>query len=213
MMLQIVTLNQQNFNISGQEIYQMVRKMVQTKKIIKDAFWELLEEKPYNKITVRDIVNRCCVNRNTFYYYFQDIPTLMVDSIEEWMDEVIRKYGTITSPVDCLTYMAEECMKRKKAFLNLFHSAQKDAFLYDLNRMGYDIINTYVDKIGENREILKEEKESFIRCYKCVFVGSILGWLEEDASYDLSTFYEELCKIFSGSGSGSGLDKVSEKQS
>ena len=207
-MLQIVTLNQRNFNISGQEIYQMVRKMVQTKKIIKDAFWELLEEKPYNKITVRDIVNRCCVNRNTFYYYFQDIPTLMVDSIEEWMDEVIRKYGTITSPVDCLTYMAEECMKRKKAFLNLFHSAQKDAFLYDLNRMGYDIINTYVDKIGENREILKEEKESFIRCYKCVFVGSILGWLEEDASYDLSTFYEELCKIFSGSG----LDKVSEKQ-
>ena len=207
-MLQIVTLNQRNFNIPGQEIYQMVRKMVQTKKIIKDAFWELLEEKPYNKITVRDIVNRCCVNRNTFYYYFQDIPTLMVDSIEEWIDEVIRKYGTITSPVDCLTYMAEECMKRKKAFLNLFHSAQKDAFLYDLNRMGYDIINTYVDKIGENREILKEEKESFIRCYKCVFVGSILGWLEEDASYDLSTFYEELCKIFSGSG----LDKVSEKQ-
>lgn len=208
MMLQIVILNQRNFNISGQEIYQMVRKMVQTKKIIKDAFWELLEEKPYNKITVRDIVNRCCVNRNTFYYYFQDIPTLMVDSIEEWIDEVIRKYGTITSPVDCLTYMAEECMKRKKAFLNLFHSAQKDAFLYDLNRMGYDIINTYVDKIGENREILKEEKESFIRCYKCVFVGSILGWLEEDASYDLSSFYEELCKIFSGSG----LDKVSEKQ-
>lgn len=207
-MLQIVILNQRNFNISGQEIYQMVRKMVQTKKIIKDAFWELLEEKPYNKITVRDIVNRCCVNRNTFYYYFQDIPTLMVDSIEEWIDEVIRKYGTITSPVDCLTYMAEECMKRKKAFLNLFHSAQKDAFLYDLNRMGYDIINTYVDKIGENREILKEEKESFIRCYKCVFVGSILGWLEEDASYDLSSFYEELCKIFSGSG----LDKVSEKQ-
>ena len=207
-MLQIVTLNQRNFNISGQEIYQMVRKMVQTKKIIKDAFWELLEEKSYNKITVRDIVNRCCVNRNTFYYYFQDIPTLMVDSIEEWIDEVIRKYGTITSPVDCLTYMAEECMKRKKAFLNLFHSAQKDAFLYDLNRMGYDIINTYVDKIGENREILKEEKESFIRCYKCVFVGSILGWLEEDASYDLSTFYEELCKIFSGSG----LDKVSDKQ-
>lgn len=81
-MLQNVILNQRNFNIFGQEIYQMVRKMVQTKKIIKDAFWELLEEKPYNKITVRDIVNRCCVNRNTFYYYFQDIPTLMVDSIE-----------------------------------------------------------------------------------------------------------------------------------
>ena len=90
--------------------------MVRTKKIIKDAFWELLEEKPYNKITVRDIVNRCCVNRNTFYYYFQDIPTLMIDSIEEWINEVIQKYGTITSPENCLKYMAEECMKRKRHF-------------------------------------------------------------------------------------------------
>ena len=32
--------------------------MIQTKKIIKDTFWEILEEKPYNKITVQDIVNR-----------------------------------------------------------------------------------------------------------------------------------------------------------
>lgn len=91
--------------------------MIQTKEIIKETFWELLEEKPYNKITVQDIVNR-----NTFYYHFQDIPTLMIDSIEDWMEKVIQKYGTFTSPVDCLTYMAEECMKRKKAFLHLFRS-------------------------------------------------------------------------------------------
>ena len=109
--------------------------MIQTKEIIKETFWELLEEKPYNKITVQDIVNRCRVNRNTFYYHFQDIPTLMIDSIEDWMEEVIQKYGTFISPVDCLTYMAEECMKRKKAFLHLFRSVQKDTFLAGLNKM------------------------------------------------------------------------------
>lgn len=90
--------------------------MVHTKKIIKETFWEILEEKPYNKITVQDIVNRCQVNRNTFYYHFQDIPTLMIDSIEDWMADVIQKYGTLESPADCLTYMAQECMKRKKPF-------------------------------------------------------------------------------------------------
>ena len=174
--------------------------MIQTKKIIKETFWELLEEKPYNKITVQDIVKRCRVNRNTFYYHFQDIPTLMIDSIEDWMEEVIQKYGTFTSPVNCLTYMAEECMKRKKAFLHLFRSAQKDTFLSWLNKMGYDIIRIYVDKIGACEHISKEEREIFIRCYKCVFVGSLLDWLEESASYDLKEFYEELCKIFAGSG-------------
>lgn len=44
--------------------------MNRTKLAIVDTFWQLLEEKPYNKITVQDIVDRCHVNRNTFYYHF-----------------------------------------------------------------------------------------------------------------------------------------------
>lgn len=50
--------------------------MKKTKETIIDAFWQLLEEKPFNKITVQNIVERCHLNRNTFYYHFQDIPNL-----------------------------------------------------------------------------------------------------------------------------------------
>ena len=42
--------------------------MKKTKEIIIDAFWQLLEEKNFNKITVQNIVERCALNRNTFYY-------------------------------------------------------------------------------------------------------------------------------------------------
>lgn len=44
--------------------------MNRTKQAIVNAFWELLDEKPLSKITVKDIVERCQVNRNTFYYHF-----------------------------------------------------------------------------------------------------------------------------------------------
>ena len=47
--------------------------MKKTKEIIIDAFWQLLEEKNFNKITVQNIVERCALNRNTFYYHFQDM--------------------------------------------------------------------------------------------------------------------------------------------
>ena len=56
-------------------------------------------------------------------------------------------------------------MKRKKAFLHLFRSAQKDIFLSRLNEMGYDIIRTYVDRIEECEQISKEEKEVLIKSY------------------------------------------------
>lgn len=174
--------------------------MTQTKDMIKDTFWEILEEKPYNKITVGAIVSRCHVNRNTFYYHFQDIPGLMIDSIEEWVEGVIKQYVISDSPVECLTYMAQELMKRKRAFLHLFHSVQKENFLSNLNKLGYDIIQIYVDRIEEYRQISKEGKEKLIKCYKCLFVGTLLDWLEEDASYDLVEFYEELCEILIGLG-------------
>ena len=119
--------------------------MIRTKEIIRDAFWELLEEKPYNKITVQDIVNRCQVNRNTFYYHFQNIPALMEESVKEWMEDVIHRYGNLESPAYCLTYIAGECMKRKNAFLHLFRSAQKDVFLFSLNKMACGVVKAYVD--------------------------------------------------------------------
>lgn len=36
--------------------------MNRTKHAIVATFWQLLEEKTYNKITVQDIVDRCHVN-------------------------------------------------------------------------------------------------------------------------------------------------------
>lgn len=46
---------------------------VSTKKAIIDSFMHLAAKKPLEKITVRDIVDHCGINRNTFYYHFQDI--------------------------------------------------------------------------------------------------------------------------------------------
>ena len=172
--------------------------MKQTKELITDTFWQLLEEKPYNKITVQDIVDRCDVNRNTFYYHFQDIPTLMINSMQNWMDEVIRKYAAEETPVDCLTYMAEECTKRRKAFLHLYASVSRDKFLPGLNQTTQHIVCTYVDKITASTAS-SAQKESMIRCYKSVFIGSLMEWLEEGASFDLTQLYDELCDLFAGS--------------
>ena len=44
-----------------------------TKKAIVESFLRIIAKKPLDKITVRDVVDDCGINRNTFYYYFQDI--------------------------------------------------------------------------------------------------------------------------------------------
>jgi len=41
-----------------------------TKKAIKDTFIELLNERPLSQITVKDIVEKCGINRNSFIIIF-----------------------------------------------------------------------------------------------------------------------------------------------
>ena len=45
---------------------------IRTDKAIMHTFIELLKEKPFEKITVQDILNRTPVTRGTFYAHYQD---------------------------------------------------------------------------------------------------------------------------------------------
>ena len=46
-----------------------------TRNAIMDSCVQLLQERPISKISVKDVVEECGINRNTFYYHFQDLPT------------------------------------------------------------------------------------------------------------------------------------------
>lgn len=43
-----------------------------TKTVMADAMKELMGEKPFSKISVGDICERCGMNRKSFYYHFKD---------------------------------------------------------------------------------------------------------------------------------------------
>ena len=48
-----------------------------TKKAIMRTFQQMLEEMPFDKITVSALVRRCEISSNTFYYHYQDIYALL----------------------------------------------------------------------------------------------------------------------------------------
>ena len=65
-----------------------------TKKAIMESFLRLMEKKPLDKITVRNLVDECGINRNTFYYYFQDIYAVL----EEYCELFLATLSQESSP-------------------------------------------------------------------------------------------------------------------
>ena len=65
------------------------RSAVRSRKMINEALADLLTEKPLDKITVTDVVNRADINRGTFYAHYKDIPDV-VDHLIQQTFSIIR---------------------------------------------------------------------------------------------------------------------------
>ncbi|MBQ3559938.1 MAG: TetR/AcrR family transcriptional regulator [Agathobacter sp.] len=61
------------------------RSSIRSRKLIRQAFYETLKEKSFEKITVTDIVKKADINRSTFYAHYPDVMGL----IEEIQDEIL----------------------------------------------------------------------------------------------------------------------------
>ena len=64
------------------------RRVRMTKKLMKDAYLELLERSPSEKISVTDICKVADVNRSTFYLYYEDPAALRKDIENDVLEQV-----------------------------------------------------------------------------------------------------------------------------
>ncbi len=67
-----------------------------TRKVIQDAFLNILKEKPVSKITVKEVCDMAEINRGTFYKHYQDCYDLL-DKIEE---EGLREFEKMLASIE-----------------------------------------------------------------------------------------------------------------
>lgn len=152
-----------------------------TRDAIKTTFIKLLEEKPLSEITVKKIVEECGINRNSFYYHFQDIPTLMEEIIKEESDAVTAKYSSVNSIVDCFDAITEFCSNRRRAIMHIYRSINRETFEHYLMNTCEYFVQCYVDNVikeTDNNELVVQNRNLIIGYYKCLCFGIVIDWLD-----------------------------------
>ena len=74
----------------------LYRNAIRSRQMIRKAFMELLEEKPVEKITATDIIQRANINRSTFYAHYPDARGIT----DEIVSEVTRMFQIMLSQID-----------------------------------------------------------------------------------------------------------------
>lgn len=169
-----------------------------TKKAIMESFIKLLNEKPLSKITVKEIVDECGINRNSFYYHFQDIPALVEEILQVEAERIIQGTGKSESFEDCLMTAIEFAMNNKQAVLNLYNSGNREAYEHYINRIVRHIVREYLEKVTEDIPVQREDLGLMVDFYKNIFVGIIIDWMRDGMRHDIMKPAQRILYLYEG---------------
>lgn len=168
-----------------------------TQNAIKKSFLKLLEEYPLSQISVRMIVEECGINRKSFYYHFQDIPSLMGEITTEMVDELILKYPTINSLDECINVAFGFLRDNKKAILHIYNSVSRDIYDKSIMNLCEYIVETYFDRVFGRDNINAFDQKVIISFFKSIIYGFSFEWIEsgmKDGFEDQIKRITELCR-------------------
>jgi AcrR family transcriptional regulator len=169
-----------------------------TKRAIQDAFTQLLEEKPYSRITVQNIADRCGISRNTFYYHFSDIESLFESAVEDWAERCNLDRCTLNTPIDCLRMIASEGRRRQKLIYYVIRSKYRSIFFKTLQKLVDTVLDRYMDQKQSAEHISAESRKIITRFYRSIFMGQIMDWIESGMEYDLIAFTTKAMNLVFG---------------
>ncbi|MBD9209341.1 MAG: TetR family transcriptional regulator [Clostridiales bacterium] len=171
-----------------------------TKQAIKSSFMKLLNQQPLSKISVRDIVEDCGINRNSFYYHFQDIPSLIEEIIKEDADRIIEQHPTVNSLRECINIMFRYALENKKAVLHIYNSANRDIYEKSMMKLCEYVVTKYLETAFGKDPESEKARASAIIFFKCELFGLSFEWIEKGMKEDaIEEIYSlaDLCRDFS----------------
>ena len=136
-----------------------------TERAIKASAMKLLNEKPLNQITVKDIVEDCGINRNSFYYHFRDLPSLIESMILEQAEELIAQYPSIGSLEECLDAAVSFAVNNRRAAMHIYNSVSRDIYEQYLWRVCEHVVTAYFDSVVPKEAIGEYDREVIISYY------------------------------------------------
>ena len=147
-----------------------------TKNAIMDSLQTLLEEKPFVKITVKDIVENTGINRNTFYYHFDDIYDLLEQLFQREVDNTRISEMNHENREEIFEEIFALCMKYRKGLNHIFESINTQRLCAYIRNVIIDGIHNYLN-LNKDMNTLEPQSENFmINMVADSMVGFFVYW-------------------------------------
>lgn len=148
-----------------------------TKNALLAAFGELLEKKPFNKITVNDITELCGVNRMTFYYHFQDIYELMIWGLETRVLNVDKSCTTYEHWQEGYVKIFRFALERQTYITKIFQTMKQENLDHHLQRIVQDLVNAVINDRLQGKIMDEEDRAFTARICANMLISTMVDWI------------------------------------
>jgi AcrR family transcriptional regulator len=108
------------------------RRTVRTRNLLGDALIELIQEKPFDSVTVQDVLDRAGVGRSTFYVHYKDKDDLFFSDAEEFLEMVAMGLSRKKDKSDRVAPVREffaHVAEAKRLYTSLIESGRANDFM------------------------------------------------------------------------------------
>ena len=146
-----------------------------TKNALAESLKKILIKKSITKITIEEIVNLTGVNRQTFYYHFDDIYDLVKWIYKNDIFLEIRENNNYDNWEDLFELLLDSVANNKIFISKTYNLSSLNKFIYDLL---YNQINNFI--IVNNISSDKKEIEFISKFYSYAIIGIIYDWIKNN---------------------------------
>jgi AcrR family transcriptional regulator len=198
---------------------QMDPRVRRTHQLLRNALIELIQEKGYNDITVKDITERATLNRATFYLHYQDKEDLLAQGFDEVWQELTRQNPLPVAPDGTLALEGT-----RTTVCSDFEHLNENARFYrvmlgkqgvpEFTRLMQD--HVYESTAARLRSVLgglpiqPVPIEIVLRFIASAYVGIMAWWLENDRPYtpqEMADFIVSLYRVSPFQAMGLEIDE------
>ena len=149
-----------------------------TKKALSDSLKQLTHEKLFDKISVKDITDRCGITRQTFYYHFTDKFELLewiytTEIFEPSMDGI-----TFENWEEKLRSTLEVMLEDKTFYVNTINHTE-DYMNRFMIQQTQNVFELAIEKLDEERKVDRVQRDFIARFFAYGVCGIINEWVSK----------------------------------
>lgn len=166
-----------------------------TPKLIMSTFQEMLEELPFDKITVAALVKRAGISPNTFYYHYQDIYALL----DAWFCEKVEGVVPSDAPIDwksATKTMLHQCKENPKPVYHVFDGLSRDRLERYIFSLTDDVFSRVVRQAAEGHSLSEYSLRSIASFCRYAYIGFVMQFFWNRMENDIDESVERLGALF-----------------